>query len=249
MPQLKEVTGIDAVEWRLRCELAASFRLGARNAWNEGIGNHNSAMIPGTDHFLINPRGMLFQEIRASDLIVCDLDGQVVRGTGELRKVAFHIHARMHKLSPRAVVILHVHPPYGTALSMTEGGRLELAHTNNLMLNDRIVYDDVTNGPVLDNNEGDRIAGLLGDKTIMFMASHGVTVVGPTVAEAYCELENVERVCMWQWIAKSGFGPLRRLPEQLRYGYNGPYGARSDAALQFAAYRRILDKNEPDYAS
>lgn len=249
MAQLRKVADFEAAEWRLRCELAASFRLAARNKWNEGIGNHNSIMIPGTDHFLVNPRGMLFQEIRASDLIVCDLEGNVVRGTGELRKVAFHIHARMHKLCPNATVILHVHPPYTTALSMTEGGRLELAHTNNLMLNDRIVYDDETNGPVLDNSEGDRIARLLGDKTIMVMASHGLTVVGPTVAEAHSELENVENVCMWQWIAKAGFGPLRKLPEQLRYRYNGPYGARADAALQFAAHRRILDREEPDYAT
>ncbi|MBM3573376.1 MAG: aldolase [Alphaproteobacteria bacterium] len=249
MAQLKEVIGIDAVEWNLRCELAATFRLCARNKWNEGIGNHNSVMIPGTDTFLINPRGMLFDELRASDLIVCDLEGRVLRGRGELRKVAFHIHARMHKLNPGATVILHVHPPYSTALSMTVGGRLELAHTNNLTLNDRIVYDDETNGAVLDNTEGDRIAGLLGDKTIMFMASHGLTVVGPTIAEAYCELDNVERVCMWQWIAKSGFGPLRQMPERLRHRYNGPYGARADAALEFAALRRVLDKHEPDYAS
>jgi len=249
MPQLKEVKNTEAVEWQLRCELAATFRLCARNKWNEGIGNHNSVMIPGTDHFLVNPRGLLFDEIRASDLIVADLDGNVVRGKGELRKVAYHIHARIHKLNPGATVILHVHPPYTTALSMVEGGRLELSHTNNLMLNDRIVYDDETNGPVLDNDEGDRIAKLLGDKTIMIMAAHGLTVVGPTIAEAYSEMANVERVAEWQWIARSGFGPMRKLPEQLRYRYNGPYGARTDAALGFAALRRQLDKHEPDYAS
>ena len=77
--------------------LAATFRLSAREKWNEGIGNHNSAMIPGTKYMLINPRGMIFSELRASDLIVCDLDGNVISGKGELRKVAHFIHARIHR--------------------------------------------------------------------------------------------------------------------------------------------------------
>jgi ribulose-5-phosphate 4-epimerase/fuculose-1-phosphate aldolase len=85
-------------EWALRCDMAAVFRIGARLGWNEHIGNHNSLMLPDEPEprFLINPRGYLFQELRASDLIVCDLEGRVLKGTGELRKVAFHIHCRIH---------------------------------------------------------------------------------------------------------------------------------------------------------
>ena len=99
----------EAEEWRLRCDMAAVFRVAARLGWNEQIGNHNSLMLPrgsrdDTPLFLINPRGMLFQELTASSLIVCDLDGRVVRGKGELRKVAFHIHARIHLNKPNADV-------------------------------------------------------------------------------------------------------------------------------------------------
>ena len=115
----------EAEEWRLRCDMAAVFRVAARLGWNEQIGNHNSLVLPQRSRddaplFLINPRGLLFQELTASSLIVCDLDGRVLRGKGELRKVAFHIHARIHLQKPDATCIVHVHPQYLTALSMLE---------------------------------------------------------------------------------------------------------------------------------
>ena len=84
MAQLHVLKDTDAAEWALRVDLAATFRLSAREKWNEGIGNHNSAMIPNTEYMLINPRGMIFHEIRASDLLVCDLKGNVVSGKGEV---------------------------------------------------------------------------------------------------------------------------------------------------------------------
>ena len=86
---------------------------------------------------LINPRGMIFHEIRASDMLVCDLKGNVVSGKGELRKVAHHIHSRIHLEASASQVVLHVHPPYTTAFSLVEGGRLDLAHSNDLLFNDR----------------------------------------------------------------------------------------------------------------
>ena len=121
-------------EWRLRCDMAAVFRIAARHGWNEQIGNHNSLMLPTkgkheTPLFLINPRGYLFQELSASSLIVCDLDGRVVRGTGELRKVAFHIHARIHVQQPEATCVLHVHPQYLTALALLEAPNWRLRIT------------------------------------------------------------------------------------------------------------------------
>jgi len=102
MAQLHVLKDPDVAEWALRVDLAATFRLSAREKWNEGIGNHNSAMIPNTEYMLINPRGMIFHEIRASDLLVCDLKGSVVSGKGELRKVAHHIHSRIHLMHPQA---------------------------------------------------------------------------------------------------------------------------------------------------
>src|SRR4030081_1793873 len=142
MAQLHVLKDADAAEWALRVDLAATCRLSAREKWNEGIGNHNSAMIPDTEYMLINPRGMIFHEIRASDLLVCDLKGNVDSGQGELRKVAHHIHSRIHLMHPQAQVVLPVPPPYTTALSLVEGGRLALAHSTALLFTDRIAYDN-----------------------------------------------------------------------------------------------------------
>ncbi len=250
MRQLKEVRQAEDAEWQLRCDLAAVFRVHARLGMNEQIGNHHSLMLPGGDaQFLINPRGLLFQEITASNLIVCDLAGKVLRGKGELRKVAFHIHARIHLKHPHARCVMHVHPRYLTSLSMMEGGRMELSHHNDLALNDRIVYDEMANGPVDDNEEGDRIAGLMGDKTIMVMANHGVTVVGPSVHDAFDELFVAERTCMYQMTARMAGGTLRRQPDKLRRNYSGAWGDKYDARLHLDAWRRVLDREEPDYAS
>jgi ribulose-5-phosphate 4-epimerase/fuculose-1-phosphate aldolase len=240
----------EAAEWALRCDMAAVFRVSARLGWNEQIGNHNSLMLPGAEpSFLINPRGWRFEELTASSLIVCDLDGKVLRGDGELRKVAFHIHARIHLRRPMATCVMHVHPQYLTALSMLETPALSLSHHNNLALNDRMVVDIHGDEPVGNISEGDRIAELMGDHSIMLMASHGVTVVGPTVADAFDELHQAERTAMYQVTAMSTGQKLRQLPDRLRRHYTGPWGGRADAAMHLAAWRRILDKEGSDYAS
>ena len=244
----------EAQEWRLRCEMAAVFRIAARLGWNEQIGNHNSLMLPTDGNgdrplFLINPRGYRFEELTASSLIVCDMSGEVVRGKGELRKVAFHIHVPIHLRNPNAACIIHVHPQYLTALGMLRNPEFALAHYNNLFLNDRVAIDVGGQSPVSDLSEGDRIANLLGERTILLMASHGVTVVGRTVADAFDECFLAERTAMYQVTAMSTGQPLRQLPEAGRRRNNGPWGEMIDSELHLAAWRRILDREEPDYAS
>jgi ribulose-5-phosphate 4-epimerase/fuculose-1-phosphate aldolase len=242
----------EAEEWRLRCDMAAVFRVAARLGWNEQIGNHNSLILPQRSRddaplFLINPRGWLFQELTASSLIVCDLDGRVVHGKGELRKVAFHIHARIHLNNPNAACIVHVQ--YLTALSVLEEPEFALAHYNNLFLNDRVVFDNHGAAPVDDDAEGDRLAKLMGDKTIMVMGAHGVTVVGATVHEAFDECYMAERTCMYQMTAMMTGRKLRALPASSLRRWNGPWGEKLDARMHLDAWRRVLDREEPDYAS
>jgi ribulose-5-phosphate 4-epimerase/fuculose-1-phosphate aldolase len=246
-------TEAEQLEWDQRRDMVAVFRIAARLGWNEQIGNHNSLMLPQAQGapplFMINPRGYLFQELTASSLIICDLDGRVVRGKGELRKVALHIHARIHLRRPEAACVLHVHPQYLTALSLLEDPSLELAHHNNLLLNDRIVMDKAGDQPVGDNTEGDRIADLMEGKSIMVMAGHGVTVAGPTVHDAFDELYAAERTCMYQMTAMATGRKLRPLPHHLRRNWHGAWGEKRDARLHLDAWRRILDREEPDYAS
>ena len=237
-------------EWRLRCDMAAVFRIAARHGWNEQIGNHNSLMLSGAKPtFLINPRGYLFQELTASSLLVCDLDGSVLRGSGELRKVAFFIHARIHLRNPAATCVLHVHPRYLTALSLLADPSLILAHHNNLLLNDRVAYDLDAVAPADSNDEGDRLAAALGDKSTLVMGGHGVTVIGPTVHDAFDELFIAERTAMYQITAVSSGQKLRTLPDAMRRRWNGPWGEKVDARLHLDAWRRVLDREEPDYAT
>ena len=243
-------TEAEQEEWSLRCDMAAVFRVAARLGWNEQIGNHNSLMLPGEKPtFLINPRGYLFQELTASSLIVCDLDGQVLRGSGELRKVAFFIHARIHMRNPAATCVVHVHPRWLTALSMLAEPEVALSHHNNLILNDRIAIDHEGAAPADSHAEGDRLASALGDKTILLMGGHGVTVIGPGVHDAFDECFIAERTVMYQMTAMSTGRPLRALPESKRRHWRGPWGEKVDARLHLDAWRRVLDREEPDYAT
>ena len=243
----------DAGEWQLRCDLAAVFRACARLGMNEQIAGHNSMMLPddgsGERRFLINPRGLHWGEIRASDLLCCNLKGEVLKGRGELRRVAFHIHTRIHLMHPAAQCVLHAHPRYLTALSLIEGGRMAFAHQNDMALADRIAYDDEFNGIVLDDEEGDRIARKLGDRTILVMASHGVSVVGPTIHDAFDELYMAERTCMYQFTAMSTGLPLRHMGSELKQHHRGPWSDFFDARLHLDAWKRLLDRENPEYAS
>ena len=238
----------EAEEWRLRVDMALIFRVSARLGWNEQIGNHNSLMLPGDEPlFLINPRGMRFEELTASSLIVCNLDGKVVRGTGELRKVAFHIHAPIHKARADARCVLHLHPQHTTALSLIDNGRLALAHHNNLIVNDRVAYDDAMTGPAGGLEEGYRLAEALGDKTVMVMANHGILSVGPTVHDALHELLVVEQTCQYQLMAMWTGHQLRKQPDNLRWNYRGVWSDKLEGRFLLDAWRRVLDREEPDY--
>lgn len=239
-------------EYELRCDLAAVFRAMARLDMAEQIAGHNSVMVPEAisgpqPMFLINPRGYQFAEIKASDLLLCKLDGTVVRGEGELREVAFHIHANIHLHNPDALCVLHTHPRYLTALSLIEDGRMPFAHQNDMHLANRIAYDDNYNGLALDTDEGKRIVGQLGDKTILLMGNHGVTVVGPTIHDAFDELYFAERTAKYHFTAMSTGLKLRELPEKFKLDIKGPWSDHFDARLHLDSWRRILDKEEPEY--
>jgi ribulose-5-phosphate 4-epimerase/fuculose-1-phosphate aldolase len=118
---------VSEAEWKLRVDLAAAFHLAVAYNLDEAIANHFSTVLPDDQHFLVNPFGMHFSEITASNLIVCDFNGKVVSGDGEPSPSAHHIHAPIHRLVPRARVLLHTHQPYATALTMIANGRIEWA--------------------------------------------------------------------------------------------------------------------------
>ncbi len=236
--------------WQARVDLAAALRLAVRFGMHEGIDNHFTLMLPGSrDRFLLHPFGLHWSEMTASKLLVVDYEGRLIEGEGEIERSAFHIHARIHRASPRAACVLHNHMPHATALSMVEDGRLEPAHQNALRFYDDIAYDDSFNGLVLNNAEGDRLAGVLGDKRVLFCGNHGVIVVGKSIAEAFDDLYFLERACQTQVLAMSTGRKLRQVGEEVArttFGNNVDMGKY--AALHFDALKRLLDRDEPDYA-
>jgi ribulose-5-phosphate 4-epimerase/fuculose-1-phosphate aldolase len=232
-----------------RVDLAAAFRLAVRLDLHEGVCNHFSVMLPD-GRFLLNRYGLHWGEVSASNLLALDATGKVLEGEGDYEKTAFYIHSRIHLAHPRAACVLHTHMPYATALTLLEHGRLEMAEQNALRFYDDIAYDDTYNGLVVDNAEGDRLARVLGEKRVMFLASHGVIVVGPSVAEAFDLMYYLERACRLQVLARSTGGTLRKVRhEVVRETYRLLLAdARQYAGAHFSALKRILDREEPEYS-
>jgi ribulose-5-phosphate 4-epimerase/fuculose-1-phosphate aldolase len=248
MGTMQELKGT-AVERAMRVDLAAAFRLAVRLDLHEGVCNHFSVMLPGGKAFLLNRYGLHWSEVTASNLLALDAEGNVLEGEGEVEKTAFYIHSRIHLGNARATCVLHTHMPYATALTLLEGGRVEMVEQNALRFYDDIAYDDVYNGLVVDNAEGDRLARALGGKRVMFLANHGVIVVGPSVAEAFDALYYLERACRLQVLARSMGGKLRPVrPEVVRQAYKMMLAdAPKYAGAHFEALKRILAREEPAY--
>ena len=247
----------DPIVGQARVDLAAALRWAVRLGLSEGVDNHFSMAVPGPngkvqgDRFLINPYGWHWSEITASSLVLADDKGNVLEGSNAIEDSAFFIHSRVHVQVPSARVVLHNHMPYTTALTLLQDGRLEMCEQNALQFDGRIAYDDEYNGLALDSNEGDRIAGKMGESSILFMACHGVIVTGESVARAFTDLYYLERASMFQVLARSTGGNLRQIPDSVREATRGQMNKELPliGERHFSALRRILDREEPGYRS
>ena len=239
-------TDIDA----RRVDLAAALRGAARHGLNEGVCNHFSVEV-GEDRYLINPQGLDWSEVTAGDILLIDGDGRVIDGRHPLEPTAFFIHSRIHRRHAHAKAVLHTHMPHATALTLVEEGRLAWCGQGVLRFHGRVAYDDTYNGLALDAAEGDRIAAQLdGGRQILFMASHGVTVVGRTLAWAFDDLYYLERACMHQVLATQAAGgrPLRRVPEAMCARVAAQIdGERQQSDLHFESIKRLLDRTAPGW--
>ncbi|MGQ0546235.1 MAG: aldolase [Betaproteobacteria bacterium] len=245
----RELKSATAAERAARIDLAAAFRFAVRLDLHEGVCNHFSFMLPD-GRFLLNRYGRHWSEVTASNLLALNARGEVLEGEGEFEKTAFYIHSRIHLAHPRAACVLHTHLPYATAIALLEGGRLEMAEQNALRFHDDIAYDEVYNGLVVDDAEGDRLARALGTKRVMFLASHGVIVVGETVADAFDSLYYLERACRLQVLARSMGGKLRTVrADVVEKTYKlMRVDAPKYAEAHFGGLKRILDREEPGYS-
>ncbi|AOS81032.1 MULTISPECIES: aldolase [Hydrogenophaga] len=231
----------DAVR-QLRTDLALALRAAAHFGLSEGVCNHFSVELPdGSGRFLLNPRGLLWQEVQADDIVMVDTQGQVLAGRHPVESTAMHIHAGMHRVARQAVV-LHTHMPYATALTLTRGRALDTTLSQNAMrFHGRVGTDPVYNGLALDHAEGERIARAMGDADVAFLANHGVIVCGARIDHAFDDLYYLERACMAQVIAASSGLPLApSTPEMAARVAEQTLGERLQSELFFEALRRRL---------
>jgi ribulose-5-phosphate 4-epimerase/fuculose-1-phosphate aldolase len=241
--------GHDALT-QARIDLTAALRSAARLGLSEGVCNHFSVAAPGVEgHFLINPQGLHWSEIVPADIVTVDVTGNRIAGRHEVEPTAFFIHACIHRSKRKPKVVLHTHMPYATALTILEGGRLEPASQNALRFYGRVGYDETYNGLALDDAEGERIAARLNGGDVLFLANHGVIVCGDSIAWAFDDLYYLERACQNQVLAMSTGRPLKRVPDDEAQRTRAAFeGDDRFARAHFAALRRLLDREEPDYA-
>ncbi len=235
-----------------RIDLAAALRLAVLHELEEGIDNHFTVTLPGhDDRYLVLPFGLHWSEARASDLILFNEAGETLEGDGLVELSAQCIHAPLHRLSGRRV-ILHTHQNWALALNMLEDNRLIPACQTSAFFAGRIAYDDHYPGTADTLEEGERLAGLLGDKEVMFLKNHGVLVAADTVARGYRLLYLLERVCRAQIRAMSTGGRLQPIADDIIRQVQTPDEADRHKGqrdhLYFEAMKRVLDRSLPGYA-
>ena len=235
-----------------KIDLAAAHRLAVLHELEEGIDNHFTVTVPGhDDRYLILPFGLHWSEARASDMIVFDESGRTLEGEGVVELSAQCIHAPIHRVSGKRVV-LHTHQPWAVALNMLADNRLLPANQTAAFFHGTIAYDDHYAGTADTLEEGERLARLLGDKHIVFMKNHGVLVTGDTVAQAYRRLYKLERVCRTQMLALATGKPLEILSDEIVARVQEPapddrHPRSERERLYFEAMMRVLDRENPGF--
>ena len=207
---------VSAEEWQLRCDLAACYRLVALYGWSDLVFTHISAKLPesvsgpGTHHFLINPYGLMFDEITASSLV--KVDGQcnkVIASPFPVNPAGFVIHSAVHEARPDAACVLHTHTRTGVAISAQAGGILPISQQSTFVL--ASLADHAYEGVAFRNDEKPRLQADLGPANFMVLRNHGLLVVGKTIADAFLSMYTFESTCRIQIDAQAGGGELTQV--------------------------------------
>ena len=227
---------------QLRSDLALALRAAAHHGLSEGVCNHFSVELPdNSGRFLLNPRGLLWSEIQADDMVLVNADGDVLAGRHPVESTAMFIHAAVHRIAGKACV-LHTHMPSATALTLTRARALDTTLSQNAMrFYGRLAIDAHYNGLALDAAEGERIATAMQGSDVAFLGNHGVVVCGPRIDYAYDDLYYLERACQAQVLAMSTGQPL--LPvgaEVAALVAQQSMAERLQSELFFEALRRTL---------
>jgi ribulose-5-phosphate 4-epimerase/fuculose-1-phosphate aldolase len=231
----------------LRQDLAAAFRLCHKLGWSESVGNHFSAAVSADGRkFLLNPRWRHFATVKASDLLLLDADDDSVMQSGEAPDPsAWAVHGTLHRELPEARVILHCHSPYATALACLADPTLLPLDNNTARFFGRIGYDLAFGGISDNSSEGARLAEAMRGKSVLVMGNHGVTVAGPTVADAFEDLYFFEKAAQTQMLACATGKKLAVLSDAVAQNTaEGWIPYRGMAEKHFAYLKSTLDETD-----
>ncbi|VCU69878.1 Decarboxylase NovR [Pigmentiphaga humi] len=247
-----------AEEWQTRVDLAACYRLHARYGWTDLIYTHISARVPGADeHFLLNPFGLMFDEVCASNLVKIDIDGNIVAPTVHpIHRAGFVIHSAVHAARPDARCVIHAHTRAGMAVSAMKCGLLPLTQ-HAMLFHGRVAYHD-SEGLANNIDERARLVADLGDRPVMILRNHGTLVAGATIGQAFAMMWHLEMAMQAQVDALASGRELTLPSPDLAAkisaaGFRPPGTRRSDGTvsplgnLEWPALLRMLDRTDPSY--
>jgi len=243
---------VTETEWQQRVNLAACYRLVALFGWDDLIFTHISARVPGPEHhFLINPYGMLFEEITASSLVKVDLERKkVMESQYDINPAGFTIHSAIHSSREDAKCVLHVHSVNGIAVSAQAKGVLPISQHSIFVLSS-LAYHNYE-GVALNDDEKPRLVRDLGDKRFFMLRNHGLLTVGESVSEAFVSMYFFETACMIQVRAQAGGSELIQISRRIIENAEGQWKQVTKGAgggLAWPALLRKLDRLDPSYRS
>jgi ribulose-5-phosphate 4-epimerase/fuculose-1-phosphate aldolase len=253
MSQAKAATvreQVSAEEWQARVDLAAAYRLVAHFDWDDLVFTHLSARVPGPEHhFLINPYGLMFEEITASSLVKVDLDGKIAMDTPyQINPAGFTIHGAIHAAREDALCVMHTHTIRGVAVSAQKNGLLPISQQSLFALA-TLAYHDYE-GLALNEDEKPRLVADLGDKNALILRNHGLLTVGRNAAEAFLGMYNLIRSCEIQVLAQAGGSELIPIAQPILDGIRAQAKVVTKglgADLVWPALLRKLDRIDPSY--
>ena len=238
-------------EAQARRELACAYRLFDHLGWHELIYNHITVRVPGADdHFLINPFGLLYREVKASNLVKIDIDGRIVgHAAHPVNPAGFVVHSAVHRARPDAHAVAHTHTTAGQAVACQKDGLLPLSFTA-MFFTGRIAYHDFE-GITLDLDERERLARDLGDRRVMILRNHGLLACGPTIADAFMDLYQLQRACEVQIAAQAGGAALCFAPIDVARRSARQHQAACDKGVEspllYGAMMRLMIDKDPGF--
>ncbi|BDT70572.1 methylthioribulose-1-phosphate dehydratase [Comamonadaceae bacterium OS-4] len=250
MPASSVQAQVSAQEWQLRQDLAACYRLVAHYGWSDLVFTHISARIPGPDHhFLINPYGLMFDEITASSLVKVDQHCNKLNDSPySVNPAGFVIHSAIHEAREDAGCVLHTHTRAGVAVSAQKDGVLPLSQQSTFVLAS-LAYHDYE-GVAFRPDEKPRLQADLGHANFMVLRNHGLLVVGKTIADAFLSMYTFEATCQIQLAAQSGGGALTHVDPRIVSGVAEAMRVQTGGlggAFVWPALLRKLQRIDPSY--